>query len=69
MISKELFQKARNIIGDNNLGKKISTMDRFSFSLTVHKSQGSTYDNVIIDIHDILEYGKDQKWRLLYVAA
>lgn len=47
----------------------------YSFSITIHKSQGSTYNNVIVDIQDII-YGADGKPRtnlsimnrLLYVG-
>lgn len=46
----------------------------YGFSITVHKSQGSTYDNVLIDLNDILYVNGlpnpniDMVNRLLYVA-
>lgn len=42
---------------------------RKPFAQTVHKSQGSTYDTVIVDVEDILQCrNKDTVRRLLYVA-
>lgn len=44
---------------------------RFYYSSTVHSAQGSTYDNVYIDLNDILKgrgATKETKNKLLYVA-
>lgn len=41
----------------------------YSYAITAHKSQGSTYDTTIIDLHDITSYLKDnEKQKLLYTA-
>lgn len=49
-----------------------STID-MSQAMTVHKSQGSTYNNVLIDLTDFAEYaelmGIDTLRRLMYVAV
>lgn len=43
---------------------------RPSYALTVHKSQGSTFDNVYIDLYDIAKCNKpDDVARMLYVAV
>lgn len=41
-----------------------------AYAMTVHKSQGSTFDNVIIDIPNILKnsYNQEELMSLLYVA-
>lgn len=42
---------------------------RLPYASTVHKAQGSTYDNVIIDLNDLKKCkGNDQIRRLMYVA-
>lgn len=42
---------------------------RLAYASTVNKAQGSTYDNVYIDLNDIGKcYDKDQVRRMLYVA-
>lgn len=42
---------------------------KYSHALTVHKSQGSTYEKVIIDVTDInSNRDKDERKRLLYTA-
>lgn len=38
------------------------------YAQTVHSSQGSTYNNVVVGLEDIYKYGKDCIPRLLYVA-
>lgn len=41
----------------------------YGYCMTVHKSQGSTYDNVIIDMENISScFDKEQKRQLQYVA-
>ena len=42
---------------------------KYSYAMTVYKSQGSTYDDVIVDYDDIVSCGREQCWRLLYVAS
>lgn len=50
---KEGCLLATNIIRSN--GEALYTRDLdYGFSQTVHKSQGSTYDNVMIDVNDIV---------------
>ena len=42
---------------------------RYTYASTINKAQGSTYDNVYIDLNDIGKcYDKDQVRRMLYVA-
>lgn len=35
----------------------------YGYAITAHKSQGSTFDNVLIDLRDILYYKVNNKWR------
>lgn len=43
---------------------------KYSYALTVHRSQGSTYKNVFVDTGDILRnYNKDEAKKCLYVAT
>ena len=44
---------------------------RYNFASTVHKSQGSTFENVYIDFNDIASFpgGRDLTQRLQYVAV
>ena len=50
------------------LGETDSVVE-YGYALTVHKSQGSTYEKVAVDVRDILRCPTDEKWRLLYVAC
>lgn len=64
-----------------NAANKNATVKKdidYAYSITAHKAQGSTYDNVMIDLRDIIYYTKNNKLykrfdtemvnRLLYVA-
>lgn len=47
---------------------------KYGYAMTIHKSQGSTYDEVIIDLNDLPLHRKDKEGRifalkLLYVAV
>lgn len=78
---KEYYEFKNNVllltnIGDVN-GKILIGRDLdYGFSLTSHKSQGSTYDNVLVDVNDIV-YDKylqpyanaEEINRRLYVAC
>jgi exodeoxyribonuclease-5 len=58
------------MIEPNNLPKK--DVD-YGYSITIHKSQGSTFNNVLIDVDDlvknVLKRDKIMFYKLLYVAA
>jgi exodeoxyribonuclease-5 len=42
---------------------------RHCYALTTHKHQGSTYQNIFIDVNDIYSnYDVEQRNKLLYVA-
>lgn len=64
-----------NIIGSNN--KKLYTKNLdYGFALTAHKSQGSTFDTVLVDVNDIVfdKFGHvytntEEVNRRLYVAC
>lgn len=41
----------------------------YGYFITVHKSQGSDYDNVFLDYHDLMNNGKpDERARLIYTG-
>ena len=41
----------------------------YGYALTVHKSQGSTYDDVYVEYNNLLANKKDtEKYKLLYTA-
>lgn len=43
---------------------------RYSYCITVHRSQGSTYDNVLVDVNNIMRNkNRSERNRLLYVAC
>lgn len=51
------------------LNRLFAPMD-YAYALTVHKSQGSTFENVIIDSRDIMRNPKDrERHQCLYVAC
>lgn len=52
-----------------DLMKLLPDVVKYCYSMTVYKSQGSTYDRVIVDYDDILSYGRDASSRLFYVAC
>jgi hypothetical protein len=66
---KGLLKKLEDL---NRLGNKSQSL-KHAYAMTVHKSQGSTFDDVAVDVNDILQafdpICEDIKWRLLYVAA
>lgn len=72
---KKKYLLAANVT--DALGKTLYTRDiDYGFSITAHKSQGSTYGNVFVDVNDIVynKYGKpyaeqDDLLRRLYVAC
>jgi superfamily I DNA/RNA helicase len=49
--------------------KRIFTDIRPAYAMTVHKSQGSTFENVFVDAQDILSNpNREEALRCLYVA-
>jgi exodeoxyribonuclease-5 len=57
------------MIEPNNLPKK--DVD-YGYSITIHKSQGSTFNNVLVDVDDLISVAKRDKvmfYKLLYVAC
>lgn len=43
---------------------------QYAYAMTVHKSQGSTFEDIVVDAKNIFTNPDSQeKWRLLYVAA
>lgn len=72
---KKKYILAANIIDKN--GNIIFTRDiDYGFSITAHKSQGSTYDNVFVDLNDMIynRYGQpyadiNDMLRRLYVGC
>lgn len=72
---KKKYLIATNII--NSTGNMLYSRDiDYGFALTSHKSQGSTYDNVFVDVNDMVynklgvPYGnQDDLLRRLYVAC
>ena len=76
----KLFKKIK---ADNRAGSKAGwgwfweTMESFpslkySFASTIHKAQGSTFDNAIVDmngIKDCMQYNQLLAWKLLYVGV
>lgn len=72
VVRRRLRQKAKE--------NKISWREYYSFTglfakfkynhaITVHKSQGSTYENVIVNLHDIFKNANtEERTRLLYTA-
>lgn len=73
---KRKYLIATNIINNNN-GKIMFSRDiDYGFSLTSHKSQGSTYNTVLVDVNDIvfnkrgiIYTNQDELLRRLYVAC
>lgn len=72
---KKKYLTITNIL--NNRGDILNSRDLdYGFSITSHKSQGSTYDNVFVDLKDML-YDKNNNihnnfelmFRLIYVAC
>ncbi len=54
-----------NIFGGNKCGKDIG----YGYAITVHKSQGSTYQHVAVTLKDILtNYDAQERRKLIYVA-
>lgn len=72
---KESCLLLTNILGPNN--KSLFTRDLdYGFALTSHKSQGSTFDTVLVDVNDIVFDSHGRPWsdieeinRRLYVAC
>jgi ATP-dependent exoDNAse (exonuclease V) alpha subunit len=51
-----------------NVSEKFAQLN-YGYSITVHKSQGSTFNNVFIDISDILENNNiEETSKCLYTA-
>ena len=40
----------------------------YGYCITVHKSQGSTYNNVFVDVSNIVQYNDNQIKNCLYTA-
>lgn len=61
-------------LGENNNKALVKKDIDYGYALTVHKSQGSTYENIAIDLNDILYHkasgilSKKEKDKLIYVA-
>lgn len=76
MLWKEFFTwKRRNIIYKDVKISKYLTVKRdidLAHAMTIHKSQGSTFDNVAVDIRDLdklMKKDPQEYWNLLYVAV
>ena len=70
--SKLLLQKVSNGAGEDYYKKpKVINKDMdYGYGITVHKSQGSTYDEVFVNVKDILlNKTVEDRNRLLYVAC
>lgn len=72
---KKKYLLITNIVDRNNNIKTRANID-YGFAITSHKSQGSTYDNVFVDINDIvfdrnnrIRTNTDEVLRMLYVAC
>lgn len=73
---KKKFLIASNIINRNNGTIMYSRDIDYGFAITAHKSQGSTYENIFVDVNDIVynKFGQpytnqDDLLRRLYVAC
>lgn len=65
----ETFHKQKDWINFFNLKEYYCDL-RPTFSCTVHKSQGSTYNNCLINLDDIISnYKSEEVFRLLYVGV
>lgn len=75
------FKKVKNIMYRNAIKRSLEWNDyhkfierfaqvKYNHAITIHKSQGSTYQNTIVNIHDINKnFKKKEKQRLLYTAV
>ena len=64
-----------NIVNRDNTIRVRASVD-YGFAITSHKSQGSTYDNIFVDVNDIvfdkngrIRTNTDEVLRMLYVAC
>lgn len=65
-----LLRKAREISSENWARKRAFAPIRHAYAVTAHKSQGSTFDTVIVDLNDLAKMKSAFDFnRALYVAA